>query len=258
MAVVIAFFICWAPFHTQRITAFVTRLLDKANKSITSDVGTKLQEILFFTSGKESSRMNKKSIHSFLLLGVLYYLSATVNPLLYNIMSKRYRNSFKRTLCRSRRLTPKTSYPNGRSNAYYNPYTPRSAPSPYTTNPYHRQVPPSPIYNHYRDNVFTFSMSKYKLVIGSRTCTHQNNNVNSRRRTSFHYRLSFLQQNEREEEKEQMKLQVQQRKFSLSVIQQPRTHRARFIFTTNLPPLTPPNSSISDSKNFTQLPIRQF
>jgi len=52
VAVVIAFFICWAPFHTQRITAFVTRLLDKANKSITSDAATKFQEILFFTSGK--------------------------------------------------------------------------------------------------------------------------------------------------------------------------------------------------------------
>jgi len=52
--VVIAFFICWAPFHTQRITAFVTRLLDKANKSIISDAATKFQEILFFTSGKYS------------------------------------------------------------------------------------------------------------------------------------------------------------------------------------------------------------
>ena len=51
VAVVIAFFICWAPFHTQRITAFVTRLLDKANKNITSDAATKFQEILFFTSG---------------------------------------------------------------------------------------------------------------------------------------------------------------------------------------------------------------
>jgi hypothetical protein len=52
VAVVIAFFICWAPFHTQRITAFVTRLLDKANKTTISDAATKFQEILFFTSGK--------------------------------------------------------------------------------------------------------------------------------------------------------------------------------------------------------------
>ncbi|UJR24592.1 hypothetical protein I4U23_005967 [Adineta vaga] len=102
VAVVIAFFICWAPFHTQRITAFVTRLLDKANKHITSDAVTKFQEILFFASG------------------ILYYLSATVNPLLYNIMSRRYRNSFKRTLCRWRNISPKPSYRNGRSYIYYN------------------------------------------------------------------------------------------------------------------------------------------
>ena len=51
MAVVIAFFICWAPFHTQRITAFVSRLLDKANQNLVSDTATKFQEILFFTSG---------------------------------------------------------------------------------------------------------------------------------------------------------------------------------------------------------------
>ena len=56
MAVVIAFFICWAPFHTQRITAFVTRLLDKANKNTISDAATKFQEILFFTSGIYSNK----------------------------------------------------------------------------------------------------------------------------------------------------------------------------------------------------------
>jgi hypothetical protein len=62
VAVVIAFFICWAPFHTQRITAFVTRLLDKANKNIASDAATKFQEILFFTSGKTTKSI-KKTIH---------------------------------------------------------------------------------------------------------------------------------------------------------------------------------------------------
>ncbi len=65
VAVVIAFFICWAPFHTQRITAFVTRLLDKANKSITSDAATKFQEILFFTSGRKFS-FRKKVFSMFL------------------------------------------------------------------------------------------------------------------------------------------------------------------------------------------------
>ena len=35
----------------------------------------------------------------------------------------------------------------------------------------------------------------------------------------------------------------------MSVIQQPKKHRAKFIFTTDLPqPTTPPNSSNSESK----------
>ena len=35
----------------------------------------------------------------FLLSGVLYFVSSTVNPILYNLMSKRYRQAFKETLC---------------------------------------------------------------------------------------------------------------------------------------------------------------
>jgi hypothetical protein len=37
---------------------------------------------------------------NFVFVGVLYYIGATVNPLLYNLMSKKYRMAFKRTLCR--------------------------------------------------------------------------------------------------------------------------------------------------------------
>jgi hypothetical protein len=165
-------------------------------------------------------------------------------------MSKRYRNSFKRTLCRWTILKPKTSYPNGRSYLYYNQNSPRSPPTyPYRSNPYHRSIPKTSSFNHYRDNIFTFSMSKYKFVIGSRTFSRQNFRGDYRRRTSFHYRLAFTQKKEREEEKEKMKLQLQQRKISLSFIQQANNNRAKFFLTTNLPPLTPPNSSISESKN---------
>ena len=65
MAVVIAFFICWAPFHTQRITAFVTRLLDKANKNTISEAATKFQEILFFTSGNSLTKSFKRKTRIF-------------------------------------------------------------------------------------------------------------------------------------------------------------------------------------------------
>ncbi len=164
-------------------------------------------------------------------------------------MSRRYRNSFKRTLCRCRNVPPKTSHRTGRSYIYYNRNSPCSPTSPYTTNPYHRSIAKPISYNHYRDNIFTFSMSKYKLIIGSRTCSRQGLEGDYRHRTSFHYRLSLTQKNEREIEKENMKLQLQQKKFSLKFIPQPKKHRARFVFSTNLPPLAPPNSSISDSKN---------
>ncbi len=44
------------------------------------------------------------SIEPFLFLlyftGVLYFVSSTVNPILYNLMSKKYRKAFKDTLCK--------------------------------------------------------------------------------------------------------------------------------------------------------------
>jgi hypothetical protein len=199
-----------------------------------------------------------------LKIGILYYLSATVNPVLYNIMSKRYRNGFKRTLCRWTLPTPSTSYRNVRSNALNNnnnnsPLSPTLA---CTNNLRHQRLtysnnnPKSEKINNSfcrrRDNVFTFSMSKYKFVIGSRTLANHRTmpGHHPRRRTSFHYRFSLVEQQERDEQQQQLQLQLQQRKLSMSVIQQQKKNRAKFFFTTNLPSTTtPPNSLISDAKN---------
>ncbi|CAK1542441.1 unnamed protein product [Leptosia nina] len=71
-AVVIAFFVCWAPFHFQR---------------------------LFFIYGSNVAHYHTVNEYLFLAAGVFYYISATVNPILYNIMSHRYRIAFKETLC---------------------------------------------------------------------------------------------------------------------------------------------------------------
>ncbi|CAF1276624.1 unnamed protein product [Adineta steineri] len=254
VAVVIAFFICWAPFHTQRITAFVTRLLDKANKEITSDAATKFQEILFFASG------------------ILYYLSATVNPVLYNIMSKRYRNGFKRTLCRWTVPTPTTSYRNFRSNGLNNNNPSPLSPTLACTNNLHHQQrltypnnlkktekkPNNSLCqrrNHSRrDNIFTFSMSKYKFVIGSRTLAENRSCPvhNHRRQTSFHYRFSTTEQQERDEQQRQLQTQLQQRKLSSNFTQQSKKNRAKILLST-ASPATPPNSSNSESKTLTQL-----
>ncbi len=41
--------------------------------------------------------------------GFLYFLSATVNPILYNLMSLKYRHAFRQTLCGARRRRGGTS-----------------------------------------------------------------------------------------------------------------------------------------------------
>ncbi|CAD6237019.1 GSCOCG00002107001-RA-CDS [Cotesia congregata] len=70
-AVVVTFFICWAPFHAQRLLYVYDskRLLGAIN------------EWLYF------------------LGGCLYYISTAINPILYNVMSAKYRGAFVETLC---------------------------------------------------------------------------------------------------------------------------------------------------------------
>lgn len=72
VAVVIMFFVCWAPFHAQRL------LYIYAQKS---DYYPDLNEWLYIMSG------------------CLYYFSTTVNPILYNVISIKYRQAFKQTIC---------------------------------------------------------------------------------------------------------------------------------------------------------------
>ena len=75
VAVVVAFFICWAPFHAQRLMAIHT-----------TDPPTSL-EVIIFTLLTHIS-------------GITYYVSATINPILYSIMSLKFREAFKDTLGR--------------------------------------------------------------------------------------------------------------------------------------------------------------
>ncbi|XP_029664628.1 pyrokinin-1 receptor-like isoform X2 [Formica exsecta] len=79
IAVVVAFFICWAPFHAQRLLAVYAQ-------STTSEPGDAL--VIIYTTLTYVS-------------GVFYYLSTTVNPLLYNIMSNKFREAFKSMLSKN-------------------------------------------------------------------------------------------------------------------------------------------------------------
>ncbi|XP_008548422.1 pyrokinin-1 receptor [Microplitis demolitor] len=81
VAVVVAFFICWAPFHVQRLIAIYgtdTDQVTSKNKWMTF-----LYNVFTYLSG------------------VLYYVSTTINPILYNIMSNKFREAFKETLAKS-------------------------------------------------------------------------------------------------------------------------------------------------------------
>ncbi|XP_026666577.1 pyrokinin-1 receptor-like [Ceratina calcarata] len=85
VAVVIAFFICWAPFHVQRLIA------------------------IYGTNTEDHLTSNSKWIEFIYLLmtyisGILYYISTTINPILYNIMSNKFRVAFMETLSRSWRI----------------------------------------------------------------------------------------------------------------------------------------------------------
>lgn len=73
-AVVVGFFVCWAPFHAQRLLAIY---------------------------GHETSEEEEETLELvFYLTGIAYYLQSTMNPILYNIMSDRYRIAFREILCR--------------------------------------------------------------------------------------------------------------------------------------------------------------
>ncbi|KAH8273160.1 hypothetical protein KR018_007224 [Drosophila ironensis] len=84
VAVAVAFFICWAPFHAQRLMA-----------------------VYGSTSGIESQWFNDAFTILNYTSGVLYFLSTCINPLLYNIMSHKFREAFKVTLARQFGLSGK-------------------------------------------------------------------------------------------------------------------------------------------------------
>lgn len=78
-AVVICFFLCWAPFHLQRL--FYMHMSHSPNYQI-------INEWLYYVTG------------------CFYFFSSTVNPILYTLMSTKYREAFRDILfCRrSRRV----------------------------------------------------------------------------------------------------------------------------------------------------------
>lgn len=75
VAVVVTFFLCWAPFHAQRIMAVYGKIMEKSFSS--DDLFMRVYIVLTYISG------------------ISYFLSTCINPFLYNIMSHKFRNASK-------------------------------------------------------------------------------------------------------------------------------------------------------------------
>ncbi|XP_023295313.2 pyrokinin-1 receptor [Lucilia cuprina] len=129
VAVVICFFLCWAPFHAQRLIAVygssgliaggeentgmsVGDDSDSAifNLSLTTEQifaateitteATALNYLNFNSSNNNKQREQHTKVYTVMtyISGVLYYLSTCINPLLYNLMSNKFRQAFKSIL----------------------------------------------------------------------------------------------------------------------------------------------------------------
>lgn len=75
VAVVIAFFVCYSPFHAQRVLATVM-----ARNEIQDPQYASVFTVLTHISG------------------ITYYLSSTINPILYQVMSKKFQRALRETL----------------------------------------------------------------------------------------------------------------------------------------------------------------
>ncbi len=82
VVLVVVFVICWAPFHTDRLMwSFISEWTDDHQK-------------------------NFEYVH--IISGVFFYLNSAVNPILYNLMSTRFREMFKEVMChRPHHITPR-------------------------------------------------------------------------------------------------------------------------------------------------------
>ncbi|XP_046688460.1 pyrokinin-1 receptor-like, partial [Homalodisca vitripennis] len=101
-AVVVAFFVCWALFQVQRLysvfgfagddtthTAFLVHKVMTYASGIFYYLSTTINPILYNIMSLKFRQAFKRD---------LYYLFTTINPILYNIMSLKFRQAFKRDL----------------------------------------------------------------------------------------------------------------------------------------------------------------
>jgi len=100
----VAFFICWAPFHTQRlVSAYANTATAEVENEVKFEVevgnSTAAAEAAKHVDVEESTQ-SVGDLAFFYVSGVLYYVSSVINPILYNIMSVKFRQAFAATILR--------------------------------------------------------------------------------------------------------------------------------------------------------------
>ena len=77
VAVVIAFFVCYAPLYIQRVVVAITTL----------------------NPNDESTFLANFMAYLYVISGVTFYLGSVINPILYNVVSNKYRRAFRNLFC---------------------------------------------------------------------------------------------------------------------------------------------------------------
>ncbi len=90
MAVVIAFFVCYAPLYLQRLLSAIMVL----NSDLTPD----------------SAGFSNMMAYLFIISGTTFYFGSVINPILYNVVSNKYRRAFRDLFfCRFKYITKTTT-----------------------------------------------------------------------------------------------------------------------------------------------------
>lgn len=83
VAVVIGFFLCYAPLYFQRLIIAYSILIEKPHT--------------------ESENLAEIAAHLYIISGITFYLGSVINPILYNVLSTKHRRAFKNLVfCRIR------------------------------------------------------------------------------------------------------------------------------------------------------------
>ena len=108
MSVCLSFLICWAPFHMQRLFARYWNLDQSSSNTsvLNSDFNVTTKEMIMEQAISVRDVFTWWHVLVYYATGLLYYSSAAINPVLYNVMSSDFRLAFLRMCrCRFRRIT---------------------------------------------------------------------------------------------------------------------------------------------------------